>query len=466
MLLIDFALSNVIRGKMILPEVQEKLKREGQKPLTFDTLVTDLRGLIAGFPDCRTGNNTKYTMEDIALGAFSVFYTQNPSFLSHQKAMQKKKGQNNAQTLFGINQVPCDNHIRNQLDPVSAKYLSPLFESVLWRLNYWGHLNSFRSYSKNLLLALDGTQYFVSKKIHCKNCSVKEHKNGTKTYFHTAITPVFVAPGKKQVISLAPEFITPQDGHQKQDCENAACKRWIKENASKYKHLGITVLGDDLYCKHPICSLILEHELDFILVCKPDSHQTLYQWLEGLETRGAIETVVEKRWTGKAYKTDTYRFVNQVPLRDGDDSLMVNWCELTTTSSTGEIIYKNSFATNFTISKSNVKEIIADGRARWKIENENNNILKTKGYHVEHNFGHGQENLSSLLLTFNLLAFLFHTVFELNNELYKRIRDDLHSRKKFFDDIRALTTYLCFQSWEALLIFMAEGLELDIPDTS
>lgn len=451
---------------MILPEVQERLKKDKQKPLTFDTLVNDLRGLIAAFPDCRTGNNTKYSMEDIGLAAFTVFYSQNPSFLAHQKAMQKKKGQNNARTLFGIDKIPCDNHIRNQLDPVSAKYLFPLFDSAVRRLNYWGHLDSFRSYSNNLLLAIDGTQYFASKKVHCKNCNVKEHKNGTKTYSHTVITPVFVTPGNDKVISLAPEFITPQDGHQKQDCENAACKRWLNEYAPRYKHLGITVLGDDLYCKQPICTLILEHELDFILVCKPDSHQTLYQWLEGLEARGAIETVVEKRWTGKKYEIDTYRFVNQVPLRDGDDALMVNWCELTTTSSTGEVIYKNAFATNFTISKNNVKEIVADGRARWKIENENNNILKKKGYHVEHNFGHGQENLSSVLLTFNLLAFLFHTIFELNNNLYKRIRDDLPSRKTFFEDLRALTKYMCFESWDSLLIFMAKGLELEIPDTS
>lgn len=451
---------------MILPEVQEKLKRDKQKPLNFDTLVNDLRGIIAYFPDCRTGQNTQYTMENIALAAFAVFYSQNPSFLAHQKAMQKRIGQNNARTIFGIDKIPCDNHIRNQLDPVSANYLFPLFDSAVKRLNYWGHLDSFRSYSNNLLLALDGTQYHVSKKVHCKNCYVKEHKNGTKTYSHTVITPVFVAPGNDKVISLAPEFITPQDGHNKQDSENAACKRWLNEYAPKYKHLGITVMGDDLYCKQPICTLILEHELDFILVCKPDSHQTLYQWLEGLEAGGAIETVVETRRKGKKHEIDTYRFVNQVPLRDGDDALMVNWCELTTTSSTGEVIYKNAFATNFTISKNNVKEIIADARARWKIENENNNILKNKGYHVEHNFGHGKENLSSVLLTFNLLAFLFHTIFELNNTLYKRIRDDLPSRKTFFEDVRALTKYMCFQSWDSLLIFMAKGLELEIPDTS
>ena len=54
--------------------------------------------------------------------------------------------------------------------------------------------------------------------------------------------------------------------------------------------------------------------------------------------------------------------------------------------------------------------LAASGRARWKIENENNNTLKTKGYHLEHNFGHGQQHLSSLLDAMNILAFLFHTV--------------------------------------------------------
>lgn len=181
---------------------------------------------------------------------------------------------------------------------------------------------------------------------------------------------------------------------------------------------------------------------------------------------GAVETVVEKRWTGKYYHIDTYRFVNQVPLRDGEDARQVNWCELTTTTSTGQRKYKNAFVTNFKISKNNVKRIVADGRARWKIENENNNILKTKGYHLEHNFGHGKNHLSSLLLTFNLLAFLFHTVLEMMDSKYAQIREDLPTRKTFFDDLRALTRYIYFDSWDALLSFMAKGLELDIPDTS
>ena len=329
-----------------------------------------------------------------------------------------------------------------------------------------GHLKAFRSYGNNLLCALDGTHSFSSNKIHCKNCNNKKHKNGTTTYFHSAITPVFVAPGQKKVISLPPEFITPQDGNEKQDCENAAAKRWIQRYAPVYRDLGITILGDDLYCRQPICTLILEQGLHFILVCKPDSHKTLYEWVEELQAMNAVETVVEKIRRGNTHHIYTYRFANQVPLRDGEKALEVNWCEMTITSKGGKRLYKNAFVTDFTISKDNVKQIATDGRARWKIENENNNILKTKGYHLEHNFGHGKKHLSNLLLTLNLLAFLFHTTLEMVDDTYRRIREDLPTRKTFFDDIRALTRYMCFDSWEIMLAFMARGLELELPDTS
>jgi hypothetical protein len=98
-------------------------------------------------------------------------------------------------------------------------------------------------------------------------------------------------------------------------------------------------------------------------------------------------------------------FVNQVPLRDGEDALNVNWCELTTIRNDGKVTYRNAFATNRLITADNVAEVVRDGRARWKVENENNNTLKTEGYHLTHNFGHGKQHLSSVLATLNLLAF-------------------------------------------------------------
>jgi hypothetical protein len=435
------------------------------REFTFDSVIEFFRKTLQDLPDSRTGKNTTYTIVDAALAGFSVFFTQNPSFLAFQKLMQQNKGKNNAQSLFGVQNIPSDNQIRNLLDPISPTYLFPIFSYIFHGLNDMGHFDSYRSYNGNLLLALDGVQYFSSTSIHCKNCNKKEHRNATTTYSHSVITPVIVAPGNNNVIPLQPEFITPQDGHKKQDCENVAAKRWIRQYSQEYSQFGFTILGDDLYCKQPLCELMLNQNFDFILVCKPDSHKTLYQWIEGLDSND-INTHIVKRWTGKRQEIDTYRFVNNVPLKDGDDALHVNWCELTTTLSTGQIIYKNAFATNFEIHKENVEEIVTNGRARWKVENENNNVLKNRGYHLEHNFGHGKKHLSSFLATFNLLAFLFHTLLNNVDKKYKLLRDNLPARKTFFDDIRALTRYLYFDNWEALLDFMIRGLELELPDTS
>jgi len=153
-----------------------------------------------------------------------------------------------------------------------------------------------------------------------------------------------------------------------------------------------------------------------------------------------------------------------VPLRNSDDALMVNWCEIKETNEKGKILYFNSFVTDFEITNKNIVEITEAGRARWKIENENNNTLKTKGYSFKHNFGHGQQYLSSVLATLIILAFLVHTILEYFDACYRLLREYLSSRKMFFDDIRALTRYLCFESWRNLLEFMLEQLEIPIPN--
>lgn len=450
--------------RAILPREEELMSApfgRPKPPFSFDALVKHFHSVFDALPDRRTGSNTVYSMKDAALGAFAVFFTQTPSFLAFQKAMEVVKGKSNAQSLFQMEQIPCDNRIRTLLDPVAPRHLFPLFSTIFEGLHTGGYLSGFRSFNDDLLLALDATDYFSSQKIHCPQCSQTSHKNGTITYSHQAITPVLVAPGHEQVIALSPEFITPQDGHEKQDCETAAAKRWLTQHAHYYSPLGVTVLGDDLYCHQPLCEAVLKAGLNFILVCKPESHKTLYDWIDGMP----METVTVRRWTGKTHHTDTYRYVNQVPLRDGDDALRVNWCELTTTDASGKVLYKNAFATNHRITRANVVALVKAGRARWKIENENNNVLKTKGYHLEHNYGHGQQHLSSVLATLNILAFLFHTVLELMDQKYQLLRATLPSRKTFFDDLRALTRYLCFDSWQALLDFMLQGLDVAVPDT-
>jgi len=141
----------------------------------------------------------------------------------------------------------------------------------------------------------------------------------------------------------------------------------------------------------------------------------------------------------------------------------VNWCELEIVNAAGKRLYRNAFATDYLITADNVEAIVAAARTRWKIENENNNTLKTKGYHFEHNFGHGKQHLAALLASFNILAYLVHTVLSWFDDAYRLLRQKLVSRKTFFDDLRALTRYMTFDSWQQLMVFMLTALEISIP---
>ena len=429
----------------------------GKNALTLSDVTKQMRTVFETFTDSRTGKNSNYEMTDAGLSAFSVFFMQSPSFLDFQRTMQETQGKNNAQTLFGVFKIPTDNHIRSLLDGVEPTEVYPLFDFVFNGFQRAGVIDSFRTKDNRLLLALDGTQYFSSQKLHGSCCSCKTHSSGKTSYSHTVVTPVLVNPGNNKVISLAPEFVCPQDGHAKQDCEINASLRWLERQGSQFAALGTTVLGDDLYCHEPFCRALLKKQLEFILVCKSDSHKTLYEWVDDLGRNGVVKTVACKRWTGKRQEIDTYRYVNTVPLRDADDALMVNWCEITTRTEDSKVIYHNAFATSLAINDANVIEVVASGRARWKIENENNNTLKTKGYNFEHNFGHGKQFLSSLLATLILLTYLIHTMLDLMDDKFCLLRQKLPSRRRLFDDMKALTTYLCFESWEHLLDFMLEG---------
>jgi hypothetical protein len=427
----------------------------------FDQFIARWRTVTAGLPDRRTGQNILFAMADIALSAFAVFFTQCPSFLSFQRNMEQARGRNNARSLFQVQRIPTDNHIRQTLDPVSPHHLFSLFDDLHQGFDQEGLLEAMRAVGGTRLIALDATWYFSSqsKNIHCPNCSCIRHTEGQITHFHSAITPVIVSPGHAQVVPLCPEFITPQDGQVKQDCEISAAKRWLAAHAERYATGNDTLLGDDLYAHQPFCRQVLLYGFHFLFTCKPASHPHLSGWVEAL---GRDLHTLKLRLKGKSNRWEhhQYRWANGVPLTDSEEALKVNWCEVRITDAEGALLYHNAFITDWKVGADNVAGLVAAGRARWKIENESNNVLKTKGYHLEHNFGHGKKHLASLLATMNLLAFGLHTLLELTDESYRLIRAAVGPRRRFFLHLEALTTYLYFETWERLMDFMMRGLEI------
>jgi hypothetical protein len=233
------------------------------------------------------------------------------------------------------------------LDPVPASTIFKSFQKVYEWLNKKVILKSFLYLDGEILMALDGTKYFSSKKINFPHCNCRNHRNGTTTYFHGCVTPVVVSPNQKQVINLEPEFIKKQDGHQKEDCENAAVKRWLNKNHQNKYGYPVTILGDDLYSHEPVCKLALKQGYNFLFFCLETSHKTLYDWLKFLERSGEITTIEKKQWDGRKNLIYRYRYASIVPLKDEELSLEVNWCEVTVINEkTQKIIYQNRLVRN------------------------------------------------------------------------------------------------------------------------
>jgi len=415
---------------------------------------------LDGFPDKRLGMNTSYGMADIGMAAFSVFFMQSPSFLAHQRQFEENHGRSNCASLFGIAKIPSDNHIRDMLDPASPALLHPVFAETVDQLRQIdGGLDVFRRLGGHVLIALDGSEYYSSRKIRCPCCSTRlRHKGGTE-YYHSMLAATLVSPGHDKVIPLEPEFIVPQDGAEKQDCENRAAKRWLATHGLRYAALDPVYLGDDLFSRQPLCQAVLDTGGHFIFVCKPASHPLIQEYLTGADLP-VLEQTVRR---GKQRFIHRYRWLRDVPLRNGHDALPVNWFEIEIINARGETTYRNSFVTDLPVGPDNVVELAACGRARWKIENETFNVLKNKGYNLEHSFGHGKQNLSTILVSLNLLAFAIHTVCDIGDELWRNARAKLGPRYNFFSKLAAITIYLIFTSWEDLLLTLAFAKPPPIP---
>ena len=192
----------------------------------FEADLDELRSRCAEMPDLRTRHNTVYSMQDAGMAAFSVFHSQCPSFLAHQRIMEQSAGLSNARTLYGLKRIPSDNHIRRLAGPVPPEHFDECFIRIASRLDRSGALRHHRRLDDRTLIAIDGSEYFNSYSIGCKNCPARKRSNGRTENCHAFLGAFIVAPGQPAALPLPPEIIRPQDGAAKQDCEINAGLRW------------------------------------------------------------------------------------------------------------------------------------------------------------------------------------------------------------------------------------------------
>lgn len=419
----------------------------------LEDCLAHLRKNFAGLHDKRTGKNTQYLMEDITMAAFSLFFMQQPSFLAYQRTLNQRRGRDNTQTLFSMEKIPTDNCIRKMLDGIDPGHFEDCYFFMVDEL-----ASSVPSIVRNMpgehtLIALDGSEYHCSKNIGCSSCSRRLRSDGTEENFHAFLAATIVNPYTKTVFSLPPEFVTPQDGAKKQDCEWRAVHRWMKRVGPRCARYNPVYPGDDLYAKHDLCELIASRGEHFIFTCKDSSHKTLCEFKKGLP----CSTIKEIQGKGSQKREYAYSWICDLPIRDGEDAIRVNWIDVTIGVPGKKPGYHASFITSLTPDAGNIAELVRCARARWKIENETFNVLKNNGYHLEHNFGHGKETLSSVLVALNLLAFSLHSGCDVIKGLWHEARTVAGSRQRFFNILWSLTIYIVYPSWTSFLDMIITG---------
>jgi len=421
---------------------------------TFEKLLASLNAVGAELPDWRCeSRNRGYELLDGIKSAFAVFFFQHPSLLDFQRKMEGRRRRNNVETLLGVEKIPSDNQIRALVDGIDPAAMSGAFDSALRIADDAGALEPYRVLDGGVLLALDGLWHFSSEKVGCGRCLTKKSQDGRTVNYHAAVAGAIVRPGSNAVLPVMPEPIRNGDGGAKQDCEREAGKRWLEAHGKEYARLKPTLLGDDLYSNQPFCEAALRHGMGFIFTCKPDSHP----WLSETVGQSFLEEHTERKWTGRNRQASTYRWMNGVPLRDSRDALMVNYLRLEVVNEdTGKKVYANSWVTDKELTAENAAHIASCGRARWKIENEHNNVLKNRGYNLGHNFGHGKNHACETFMLLNLLAFAFHTILELCDEDYRKARASFGRRDSYFHHMQAALRYALHESWRDFMLFVMD----------
>jgi len=425
-----------------------------RKHLSADALFRMVRSGFATIPDYRL-SETDMSLTDALMSAFAMFSLKSPSLL----AFDKERAEGNLHTIYGIERVPCDTHMRERLDPVSPESLRPLFQSIFRQLQRGKALEPMAFLDGHSLVALDGTGYFSSKQIHCASCLHKVHRNGSITYYHQMLGAAIIHPDVRAVIPLMPEPIVPHDGARKNDCERHAAKRFVAKLRQDHPHLKFMVTEDSLSANAPHIETLQAHGLHYILGVKEGDHASLFEQVQAAEHAGRVTDY--ERHDRAAGLVHRFRFVNDVPLNASHADMRVHFMEYWEIGD--DKVQHFSWVTDLRVSKRNVFHLMRGGRARWKIENETFNTLKNQGDNFEHNDGHGQQNLSVVFAMLMMLAFLVDQTQQLCCALFQAVWAKLGSKRLLWERMRALFYDYALESMRQLLEALLYGLKKPQP---
>ena len=411
-----------------------------RKHLSAEGLLRTARQCFGAIPDAP---DNEITLHDHLMSGLAVFGLKYPSVLQFQHDCQDETKCANLKALYGIERVPSDTRWRERLDVLDPQCLQPLYKTLFAQLQRGKGLEGFDYLDGHYLLSLDGTGYFSSKKVHCAHCAEKHHRDGTTTYYHQMLGAVLVHPEHSEVFPLAPEPILKPDGAKKNDCERNAAKRLLTDVRRMHPHLKLIVVEDGLASNAPHSRHLQALDFRFMLGAKQNDHTFLFDWVD------SSEATTETTLTDRQGVRHRFRYLNGAPLNDANFDLEVHFLEYWEHTPDGGVTHF-AWVTDIPITDDNLMTLMRGARARWKIENETFNTLKNQGYHFEHNFGHGHQHLSTVLMHLMMLAFLIDQIQQRCCRLLQSAMTAARSKTRFWLKLRARFDLCLIPDWETL----------------
>lgn len=421
-----------------------KSYQELQAGVTLDGQIAELRERFDQLEDHRAANSS-YSLSDILMSGFAMFSLKYPSLLQFETQTQVE--QQNLQQLYGVEKLCTDSQLRKVLDKLDAGRLKSFHGEHFKQLDRLGILGAYRCYGDFLVVAVDGVTHFESNKVHCPACIEKHHQDGSVSYSHSMLCAMLVKAGEKEVFVLGNEAILCQDGALKNDCERNAAKRLLDWLCTHYKGHKLLLTEDALYANGPHIRQIISSNFSYILAIKPDGNKSLFTAFD------YNERVKRYQRTDKGIK-HSFEYLNNLPFNSSNADLRVNVLRYEQTDKNGKTT-RFCWVTNLEINHKNLEHLMLMGRSRWKIENETFNTLKNQGYHFEHNYGHGKENLSSVLAQLMLLAFHTDQLIQRCSKPFQILWKAAKTKAKLWQTIRALFLVKTFPSFKELYLHLA-----------
>ena len=423
-----------------------------RKNLSADALFRLLRSRFDSLSDPRSGE-VEIPLGDTLMSAFAMFSLKDPSLLAFDH--RRRDPNDNFRTIYGINRVPSDSQMRAILDPVDPADLRPGFRDLFRPLQRGKVLERFIYLDDHYLLSLDGTTYFSSPKIHCSSCLVKHHRNGGVTYSHQLLGPPWSIPTSRKSFRWHPSRSSSRTARPRMTASgmppaagsNSFARIIPICRSSSSKTPSAPTPRTCATCARPARTTSSASSLATTPSCSSTSRSPM---------RPARCTSLP--WTiRRRVCCIIFDSAMAAPLNESNPDELVNVLEYWEIHPKGKVQHF-SWITDFLLTRDNVWDIMRGGRARWKIENETFNTLKNQGYHLEHNYGHGEQNLSVVLALLMMLAFLVDQVQQLCCPLFQAAWHKMKTKCHLWEELRHHFRLLVFDSMAELLMALVRGI--------